>query len=349
MTQTEPHTLMEQALLSRVYDVVTETDLQEAHKLGKTLGARVWLKREDQQPIHSFKLRGAYQKIISLPEEDLQKGIITVSAGNHAQGVAYTAQHLGIRAVVVMPVHAPLIKVQSVRDMGAEVVLHGQDVTEAEKHAWELQQTLGLTFIHPYDDLQVIAGQATIGLELLKQVPRGPFTVFVPVGGGGLIAGIAAVLKTIGQDVRVIGVEPDDANAMTRSIQAGHQVRLEHLDTFVDAVAVREAGFHPFTLARQHVDDWVCVSNDEVCLAIRDIYNDTRTLMEPGGALGVAGMKKYAQQHNLQGQTLVTITSGANADFDKLREVAERVQALGKAQAALLALEQKKLQVPFAL
>ena len=175
----------EQALLSRVYDVVTETDLQEAHKLGKTLGARVWLKQGRPAAHPPVQTAGAYQKIISLPEEDLRKGIITVSAGNHAQGVAYTAQHLGIRAVVVMPVHAPLIKVQSVRDMGAEVVLHGQDVTEAEKHAWELQKTLGLTFIHPYDDLQVIAGQATIGLELLKQVPRGPFTVFVPVGGGG--------------------------------------------------------------------------------------------------------------------------------------------------------------------
>lgn len=318
---------MEQVLRSRVYDLAIETPLQEAHKLGKQLGNRILLKREDQQPIYSFKLRGACQKIISLTHEEKTRGIITVSAGNHAQGVAYTAHHLGLKATVVMPEIAPRIKVQAVEDWGAQVILHGQNVTEAEQFARSLQQEHNLTFVHPFDDLQVIAGQATIGLELMKQAPKDPYTIFVPVGGGGLIAGIAAVLKTIRSNIRVIGVEPEHANAMTQSIQAGHQVKLEHVDTFVDAVAVKQAGFHPFQMAQQYVDDWITVSNHEVCMAIRDTYENTRTLMEPGGALGVAGLKKYVQQECITGETLVTITSGANADFDRIREVAERLQA----------------------
>ncbi|GEM48608.1 threonine ammonia-lyase, biosynthetic [Deinococcus cellulosilyticus] len=322
---TDTAAFMEQVLRTHVYNLAIETPLQEARTLSRHLNNRILFKREDHQPIYSFKLRGACQKISSLSDEEKARGIITVSAGNHAQGVAYTAHHLGLRAVVVMPEIAPQIKVESVRDWGSEVILYGQNVTEAEQHARKLQQEQNLTFVHPYDDPLVIAGQATVGLELLRQAPAEPYTVFIPVGGGGLIAGIATVLKAIRPDIRVVGVEPENADAMIQSIQAGQQVRLEHLDTFVDAVAVKQAGFHPFTLAQKHVDDWVTVSNHEVCLAIRDIYNDTRTFMEPGGALGTAGMKKYVQEKGLTGQTLITITSGANADFDRIREVAQRL------------------------
>ncbi len=323
-------------LTSRVYDVAVETDLQSAPQLSQRLGNTVLLKREDQQPVFSFKLRGAYNKMAQLSREEQARGVITASAGNHAQGVAFSAQKLGVRAVIVMPVTTPEIKVRACRARGAEVVLFGDSFSDAEAHAYALQRELGLTFVHPYDDPDVIAGQGTVGLELLSQVKAEAYTVFVPVGGGGLIAGVAAFLKALKPGVRVVGVEPDDSDAMTRSVRAGERVRLETVGLFVDGVAVKMVGEHTFALASEYVDDWVTVSTDEVCAAIKDVYDDARAVMEPAGALSVAGLKKYARQHKLSGETLVALTCGANMNFDRLRHVAERAE-VGEQREAILA------------
>ncbi|MGI8747930.1 MAG: threonine ammonia-lyase, biosynthetic, partial [Deinococcus sp.] len=284
--------LVRQVLTSRVYDVAVETPLQPAPLLSARLGCEVLFKREDLQPIHSFKLRGAYNKMVALSPAERERGVICASAGNHAQGVAFSAQKLGIRAVIVMPATTPEIKVNACRARGAEVVLHGDSYSDAAEEAERLQRELGLTFVHPYDDPHVIAGQGTVGLELLRQVQAEGYTVFVPVGGGGLIAGVAAFLKAVRPGVRVVGVEPEDSDAMTQSIRAGERVRLETVGIFVDGVAVKQVGVHTFDLSRRYVDDWVTVSTDEVCAAIKDVFDDTRAVMEPAGALAVAGMKR---------------------------------------------------------
>jgi threonine dehydratase len=328
--------LVRRVLTSRVYDVAVETALQDAPQLSKRLGNRVLLKREDQQPVFSFKLRGAYNKMAGLSESQRERGVITASAGNHAQGVAFSAQKLGLHALIVMPATTPEIKVRACRERGAEVVLHGDSFSDAEAHAYQLQKERGMTFVHPYDDPDVIAGQGTVGLELLSQVPGDDYTVFVPVGGGGLIAGVATFLKALRPNVRIVGVEPDDSDAMIQSVRAGHRVRLDTVGLFVDGVAVKQVGEHTFKLASEFVDDWITVSTDEVCAAIKDIFDDARAIMEPAGALAVAGLKKYARAHALQGQTLVALTCGANMNFDRLRHVAERAE-IGEQREAVLA------------
>ena len=322
-------------LTSRVYDVAVRTDLQRASLLSERLGNNVWFKREDQQPIYSFKLRGAYNKIASLTEAEREAGVITASAGNHAQGVAYSAQYLGIRATIVMPVTTPRIKVNACIARGSEVRLFGDSYSDAEAHAREIEATTGATFVHPYDDPFVIAGQGTIGLELSTQLPMHSYTVFVPVGGGGLIAGIAVYLKSINPDIRIVGVEPDDADAMTQSLAAGERVRLDHVGLFVDGVAVKQVGVHTFALAQRYVDEVIRVSTDEVCAAIKDVFEDTRSIQEPAGALAVAGLKRYARERNLRDETLVALTCGANVNFDRLRHVAERVNYSERTEALL--------------
>lgn len=312
-------------LTSRVYDVAVRTDLQRALSLSDRLGNDVWFKREDQQPIYSFKIRGAYNKMASLTVEQRAAGVITASAGNHAQGVAYSAQHLGMKATIVMPVTTPDIKIRACRARGATVALHGDSYSEAETYARKLEADGDMIFVHPYDDPLVIAGQGTIGLEISQQCAVDDFTIFVPIGGGGLASGIAVYLKSILPNVRVVGVEPDDADAMAQSLAANQRVRLDTVGLFVDGVAVKQVGVHTFDLVKKYVDEVITVSTDEVCAAIKDVFEDTRSIQEPAGALAVAGLKRYAREQNLQGQTLIALTCGANVNFDRLRHVAERV------------------------
>jgi threonine dehydratase len=329
---------LQRILRARVYDVAIESPLDPAPNLSRRLGNQVLLKREDLQPVFSFKLRGAYNRMVSLSAEELARGVIAASAGNHAQGVALAAQRLGCTAVIVMPVTTPEMKVRSVAARGAEVVLHGDTYDEAYGHARELEQQRGLTFIHPFDDPDVIAGQGTIALEILRQCSEPPDAIYVAVGGGGLIAGIAAYVKSLWPLVEVIGVEPIDADAMTRSLACGERVRLEQVGLFADGVAVRQVGELTFALAQQYVDSMVTVDTDEICAAIKDVFEDTRSILEPAGALAIAGMKKDVQQRQLQGRTLVAVACGANMNFDRLLFVAERAE-LGEQREALLAVE----------
>lgn len=331
-----PDRYIEKILKARVYDVAVETPLEAAPGLGRRLDNRVLLKREDLQPIFSFKLRGAYNKIVQLPEDVRRRGVIAASAGNHAQGVALSAQKLGIPAVIVMPVTTPDIKVAAVRAYGAEALLHGDTYDEAYQHAQALTGERGLTFIHPYDDAEVIAGQGTIAMELMRYYTGDLHAIFVPVGGGGLIAGIAAYVKYLRPEIRVIGVEPDDAPCLHRALEAGERVRLDRVGIFADGVAVRQVGEEPFRVARECVDEVVLVNTDEICAAIKDIFDDTRSIVEPAGALGVAGLKKYVERTGTRGETLIAINSGANINFDRLRNVAERAE-LGEHREALLA------------
>src|SRR3990170_2145531 len=310
---------LERILRARVYDVAIES----------------LLKREDLQPVFSFKLRGAYNKMVSLPREKLKKGVIAASAGNHAQGVALAAQKLGCRALIVMPVTTPKIKVDAVAARGAKVILHGDSYDEAYAEAMRLKRKQGLSFVHPYDDPDVIAGQGTIGMELLRQSEQPIDAVFVAVGGGGLIAGIAAYIKHLRPGVRVIGVEPDDADAMTRSLKAGRRVKLEHVGLFADGVAVKQVGRETFRLARKLVDDMVLVDTDEICAAIKDVFEDTRVVLEPAGALAIAGAKAWVERHGARGKTLVAVACGANTNFDRLRFVAERAE-VGEHREAVL-------------
>ncbi|WP_405232632.1 threonine ammonia-lyase, biosynthetic [Lentisalinibacter salinarum] len=333
----DPTDYLKRILTARVYEVAEETPLDAAPNLSARLGHAVWLKREDLQQVFSFKLRGAYNRMSRLADEDLQKGVICSSAGNHAQGVALAASRLGIQAFIVMPVTTPRIKVDAVRKLGGEVVLVGDTYDDAYAHARKLEAERGLTFIHPFDDPDVIAGQGTIAMEILRQHPGDIDAVFVPVGGGGLIAGIASYIKALRDDIRIVGVEPEDSAGMSRSLAAGEPVTLERVGIFADGVAVRRVGDETFRLCRELVDEIVLVDTDEICAAIRDIFEDTRSIVEPAGALAVAGMKKYVDERRpAAGREFITVNCGANVNFDRLRHIAERA-AVGEQREALLA------------
>jgi len=321
---------------ARVYDVAIETPLQLAPKLSSRLRNEVLFKREDLQPVFSFKLRGAYNKIAQLNKDERKRGVICASAGNHAQGVALSSHKLGIEATIVMPRTTPEIKVKAVEQLGGQVVLFGDSYSDASVHANELCEKTGKVFIHPYDDPQVIAGQGTIAEEMLRQTPADLDAVFVPVGGGGLIAGMALYLKKHSPDTKIIGVEPVDSAAMHDSIKAGERVTLDQVGIFADGVAVKKVGEHTFDLVQRYVDDILLVDTDEICAAIKDIYEDNRSIVEPAGALAVAGMKKYVQQSGARGQILAAINSGANMNFDRMRHVAERTE-MGEGREALFA------------
>jgi threonine dehydratase len=327
---------LERILKARVYDVASESPLEAAPALSKRLGNRLLLKREDLQPIFSFKLRGAYNKMAGLPRKRLARGVIAASAGNHAQGVALAAQRLGCRAVIVMPVTTPRIKVDAVAARGAEVVLHGDSYADAYKKSLHLKSRRGLAFVHPYDDPEVIAGQGTIGMEILRQHPRPIDAIFVPVGGGGLISGIAAYVKTINPRIRIVGVEPIDAAAMERSLRMKRRIRLDHVGLFADGVAVKEVGRETFRLCKALVDEMVLADTDEICAAIKDVFEDTRVVLEPAGALAIAGAKAWVERRGVRGRTLVAIASGANTNFDRLRFIAEEAE-LGEHREAILA------------
>ncbi len=318
---------------SRVYDVVTATPLDRARRLSRRSGHDVFLKREDHQPIFTYKLRGAYNRIAHLSDAERSRGVITASAGNHAQGVAYSARHLGISALIVMPLTTPEIKVEAVQELGAEVELVGDTFAEASQRCAMLAAATGRVMIHPFDDPLVIAGQGTIAAEILSQAPHDLAAMFVPVGGGGLIAGIASYVKATRPGVRVIGVEPFEADAMFQSLAADTRVVLDRVGLFADGVAVREVGALPFAIARRAVDRVIRVTNDEICAAIKDVFDDTRSLMEPAGALAVAGMRAWTAIQP-SSQTVVAVLSGANMNFDRLRFVAERAE-LGESREAL--------------
>jgi threonine dehydratase len=334
-----PQTYIERILRAQIYDLAKETRLDPAPRLSRRTGNQVLLKREDLQPVFSFKLRGAYNRMRNLTAVEREKGVIAASAGNHAQGVALSARRLGIRALIVMPKTTPPIKVDSVRSFGARTVLHGDSYDDAYTHAMQLVAEQGLTFIHPFDDPDVIAGQGTIGMEILRQHQGGaPYAIFVPVGGGGLIAGIASYVKYVYPQVKIIGVEPEDAPTLYRALEAGRRVTLKQVGIFADGVAVRQIGRETFRIARKVVDEVILASTDEICAAIKDVFDDTRTVAEPAGALSVAGLKKYVERTGLKGESLVAIESGANINFDRLRHVAERAE-LGERREALLAVE----------
>ena len=323
-------------LTSRVYDVAVETPLQSAGQLSKRLGNQILLKREDLQPVFSFKIRGAYNKLAQLTAEELARGVVTASAGNHAQGLALAARELGIKATIVMPKTTPEIKIEGVRSRGGKVVLHGDSFPEALAYSLKLVDEKGFVYIHPYDDPHTIAGQGTVAMEILRQHPGRLDAIFVPVGGGGLIAGIAAYVKYLRPEIKVIGVEPDDSNCLQAAMAAGERVVLPQVGLFADGVAVAQIGQHTFDICKLHVDEVITVSTDEICAAIKDIYDDTRSITEPAGALGVAGIKKYVEMSGVSGHTLVAIDSGANVNFDRLRHVAERAE-LGEKREAIIA------------
>ncbi|HMJ50284.1 MAG TPA: threonine ammonia-lyase, biosynthetic [Burkholderiales bacterium] len=327
---------LEKILASRVYEVAQETPLELAPNLSARIHNRLLLKREDVQQVFSFKLRGAYNKMAQLPKAVLKRGVIAASAGNHAQGVALAAQRLGCKAVIIMPATTPHIKVQAVAARGAEVVLHGDSYDEAYSHARKLEKARGLTFVHPYDDPDVIAGQGTIGMEILRQWTRPIHAIFVAVGGGGLISGIAAYVKRLRPEIKIIGVQPMDADAMARSLKAGRRVKLSQVGLFADGVAVKEVGSETFRLCQKYVDEMVLVDTDAVCAAIKDVFEDTRSILEPAGALAIAGAKTYAERKKLKDKTLVAVACGANMNFDRLRFVAENAE-LGEKREAILA------------
>jgi threonine dehydratase len=331
-------TYIERILRARVYDVAMESPLEAAPRLSRRIGNTVLLKREDLQPVFSFKLRGAYNKIAHLSDSVAKRGVICASAGNHAQGVALAAKRRGISALIVMPQTTPNIKVSAVRDLGGEVVLHGDDYDSAYEHAQSIVREKNLAFVHPFDDPDVIAGQGTVAVEILRQSRGEVDAIFVPVGGGGLIAGIAVYAKYLNPRIKIIGVEPVDAAAMHDSLRAKKRVTLDRVGVFADGVAVRKVGDETFRLCREHVDEIVLVDTDEICAGIQDIFEDTRSIVEPSGALAVAGIKKYCALNHWQDKRVVAINSGANMNFDQLRYVAERSD-IGQAREALLAVE----------
>jgi len=329
---------IERILKARVYDVAIESPLDHAARLSRRLGNTVLLKREDLQEVFSFKLRGSYNKIAHLSDSAAQRGVICASAGNHAQGVALAARKRGVPATIVMPLTTPQIKVQAVQALGGEAVLHGDEYDAAYEHALELQRERNLVYVHAFEDPDVIAGQGTIGVEILRQSGAVPDAIFVPIGGGGLIGGIAVYVKYLYPQVKIIGVEPADAAAMYESVRAGKRITLERVGIFADGVAVKRVGEETFRLCREHVDEILLVDTDEICAAIQDVFEDTRSIVEPSGALAVAGMKKLVARERWQGKRLVCINSGANMNFDRLRHVAERAD-VGGAREALIAVE----------
>ena len=328
--------LIARILDARVYDVACETALELAPRLSARLGSRIWLKREDLQSIFSFKLRGAYNKIALLPQERAARGVIAASAGNHAQGVALAARQRGIHARIVMPVTTPPIKVEAVRALDAEVVLHGDSYDDAHELARVQSEEEGLVYVHAYDDLDVIAGQGTIGVEILRQHAEPIDAIFVPVGGGGLIAGIAACVKELRPETAIIGVEPSDAACLYAALRDGERTVLDRVGIFADGAAVRQVGEEPFRIVRDRVDEVICVDTDEICAAILDIFEDTRTIAEPAGALAVAGIKKFVETKGVSDQTLVSIVSGANINFHRLRHISERAE-LGERREVIFA------------
>ncbi|WP_323137564.1 threonine ammonia-lyase, biosynthetic [Dyella subtropica] len=335
----EDHDLLCRTLGARVYDVARESPLEQAPLLSTRLSQNVLFKREDQQPVFSFKLRGAYNKMVSLDVAQRARGVIAASAGNHAQGVALAAAKLGLRAVIVMPVTAPQVKIDAVRRLGGtwvDVVLAGDSYSDAQMEASRLQAEHGYSFVHPFDDPAVIAGQATVGMEILRQHPGPIHAIFVPVGGGGLLAGVATYVKALRPDIKVIGVQTVDSDAMTRSLECGERVALDEVGLFADGTAVKRVGAETFARCQRHVDAMVRVDTDAICAAIRDVFQDTRSVPEPSGALALAGLKKYAEAHGLHHETLVAIVSGANMNFDRLRFVAERAE-VGEQREAVFA------------
>ena len=327
---------LERILKARVYDVAKETPLEYADNLSARFNNHILLKREDMQSVFSFKLRGAYNKMAQLSPELLAQGVIAASAGNHAQGVALSARELGTTAIIVMPVTTPQVKVNAVKMRGGEVILHGDTYDDAYAYARQLETEKNLTFIHPFDDPDVIAGQGTIAMEILRQYQKPIHAIFVAIGGGGLISGIAAYVKRLRPEIKIIGVEPVDSDAMSRSLQAGHRVRLEQVGLFADGVAVRQVGEETFRLCQQYVDEIILVDTDNTCAAIKDVFEDTRSILEPAGALAIAGAKAYIAREGITDQTLVAIACGANMNFDRLRFVAERAE-LGESREAIFA------------
>ncbi len=329
---------LQKILRARVYDVAVETPLEKAKNLSQRYENQIWLKREDLQPVFSFKLRGAYNRMVQLHEDELKKGVIASSAGNHAQGVALSASHLKCKAVIVMPVTTPATKVKAVNNLKAEVVLHGDTYDESYQEALRISKKEGLTFIHPFDDPEVIAGQGTIALEVLHQSEKPPDAIYVAVGGGGLIGGIAAYVKSLWPNIKIIGVEPNDACAMTLSLKEGKRIELKEVGLFADGVAVKKVGSNTFELAQKYVDSMVTVSTDEICAAIKDVFEDTRSILEPAGALAIAGLKADVTNRKLKHQSLVAIACGANMNFERLRFVAERAE-LGENRELMMAIE----------
>jgi threonine dehydratase len=331
-----PTDYLKRILTARVYEIADETPLETADGLSARLGNLVLFKREDMQAVFSFKLRGAYNRMARLPAEQLGRGVIAASAGNHAQGVSLSARKLGCRAVIVMPVTTPQVKIDAVRALGGEVVLHGDSYSDAAAHAVKVQAEQGLTFVHPFDDPDVIAGQGTVAMEILRQ-HTGPIeAIFVAIGGGGLISGVAAYVKQVRPEIRVIGVQTADSDAMARSLQAGHRVELADVGLFSDGTAVKKVGEETFRLCSQLVDEVVLVDTDAICAAIKDVFQDTRSILEPAGALAVAGLKAWVAREGAQGRTLVAIASGANMNFDRLRFVSERAE-IGEQREAVFA------------
>ena len=328
---------LKRILTSKVYDIAVETPLEPAPQVSARISNTVLLKREDYQPVFSFKLRGAYNKMANLSPAELKRGVLAASAGNHAQGVAMSARKLGCRAVIVMPTTTPQVKIDGVRNLGGEVVLAGDSYSDAYQHALELEKSEGLTFVHPFDDPDVIAGQGTVAMEILRQHPGPIEAVFVAIGGGGLAAGVAAYIKALRPEIKVIGVQTEDSCAMVRSVKAGRRVNLADVGLFSDGTAVKQVGAETFRLVRQYVDDFVVVDTDAVCAAIKDVFQASRSVLEPAGALALAGAKRYAVQHKLKNKTLIAVTSGANMNFDRMRMVAERAD-VGEAREALFAL-----------
>ena len=336
----EPADYLKKISAARVYDVAIETALEPAANLSRKLNNTVYFKREDRQPVHSFKLRGAYNKMAHLTQDQLKKGVICASAGNHAQGVALSAKKMGTRAVIVMPTTTPQVKVDAVRGFGAEVVLFGESYSDAYTHAVQLEAREGLTFVHPFDDPDVIAGQGTIAMEILHQLQAqgaAPLdAVFVAIGGGGLVSGVANYIKAVDPRIKVIGVQMNDSDAMVRSVAAHHRVTLADVGLFSDGTAVKLVGEETFRIACNLVDEFIIVDTDAVCAAIKDIFTDTRSIVEPAGAMGVAAIKQYVAKYQTQGQSYASILCGANMNFDRLRFVAERAE-VGEEREALFA------------
>ena len=329
---------LQKILRARVYDVATETPLEKAKNLSNRFENNIFLKREDLQSVFSFKIRGAYNRMSQLSKKELEKGVIASSAGNHAQGVALSASYLNCKSIIVMPITTPLTKVTAVKSLKAEVILHGDTYDESYEKALSISKNKGLTFIHPFDDPEVIAGQGTIAMEILRQCDKPPYAIYVAVGGGGLIGGISAYVKNLWPQVQIIGVEPIDSSAMTKSLEAGEIIELNELGLFADGVAVRKVGENTFNLAQKYVDSMVTVDTDEICAAIKDVFEETRSILEPAGALAIAGLKADLKKRQLKGKDLIAIACGANMNFERLRFVAERAE-IGEKKEVMLAIE----------